>query len=123
MEVMAREGRMHPEKKPVAFMGSALEDLREFPQDARRAAGFQLDTVQHGEEPDDWKPMPQIGSGVCEIRVRDEAGIFRIMYVAKFPEAVYVLHVFQKKTQTMSPRDMDLASVRYRQMIAMRQQR
>ena len=83
--------------KPATFVGSALDDLRDFPKSARRETGFQLDKVQHGEEADDWKPVPTVGSGVHEIRVRDDAGAFRLMYVAKFPEAIYVLHAFQKK--------------------------
>jgi phage-related protein len=82
------------ESKPVEFRGSALEDLRAFPEAARREAGYQLDQVQHGHEPDDWKPMNTVGQGVREIRIRDAAGAFRVMYVAKFDNAVYVLHCF-----------------------------
>jgi phage-related protein len=85
--------------KPVAFRGSALSDLREFPLTARRDAGHQLDQVQQGIEPDDWKPMNTVGQGVREIRIRDEAGVFRVIYVAKFADAIYVLHCFQKKSQ------------------------
>jgi phage-related protein len=80
------------DSKPVEFRGSALEDLRAFPEPARREAGYQLDQVQHGREPDDWKPMNTIGRGVREIRIRDAAGAFRVLYVAKFDDAVYVLH-------------------------------
>src|SRR2546430_5993149 len=87
------------DSKPVEFRGSALEDLRAFPQAARREAGYQLDQVQRGREPDDWKPMNAVGSGVREIRIRDAAGAFRVLYVAKFEDAVYVLHCFQKKAQ------------------------
>ena len=105
-----------PVAKPITFVGTSLEDLREFPRGPRREAGFQLDKVQGGEEPDDWKPMSVIGNGAGEIRIRDEAGAFRVMYVAKFDEAVYVLHVFQKKTQKTAQRDLDLAKTRYREM-------
>lgn len=83
--------------KPVVFLGSALDDLREFPSSARREAGFQLDLVQNGRDPDDWKPMTTIGPGVREIRVRDEAGAFRVIYVAKFAAAVFVLHCFGRR--------------------------
>jgi phage-related protein/predicted XRE-type DNA-binding protein len=83
--------------KPVEFRGSALDDLRAFPEAALREAGYQLDQVQHGRDPDDWKPMNTIGGGVREIRIRDAAGAFRVLYVAKFDDAVYVLHCFQKK--------------------------
>lgn len=103
--------------KPVAFRGSALSDLREFPLMARRDAGHQLDQVQQGIEPDDWKPMNTIGQGVREIRIRDEAGAFRLIYVAKFADAVYVLHCFQKKSQKTSQLDLDLATKRYRDLV------
>jgi phage-related protein len=103
--------------KPIEFRGSALADLRDFPISARREAGYQLDQVQQGEEPDDWKPMNTIGQGVREIRIRDEAGLFRVIYVAKFAEAVYVLHCFQKKTQKTSKADLDLAAKRYRDLV------
>jgi phage-related protein len=102
--------------KPVEFRGSALDDLRAFPSAAKREAGHQLDLVQNGEDPDDWKPMGTVGSGVKEIRIRDEAGAFRIIYVAKFADAVYVLHCFQKKTGQTSKSDVDLAKLRYRDL-------
>lgn len=103
--------------KPIAFCGSALDDLRAFPVAARREAGHQLDQLQQGRLPDDWKPMTTIGSGVQEIRIRDASGAFRLLYVAKFPEAVYVLHCFQKKTQKTSQADRQLAEQRYRDLI------
>jgi phage-related protein len=82
----------------------------------------QLDQVQHGQEPDDWKPMNTVGQGVREIRIRDAAGAFRIIYVAKFADAVYVLHCFQKKTQKTSKTDLDLATKRYRDLMRERGQ-
>jgi phage-related protein len=103
--------------KPVEFRGGSLDDLRRFPLQARREAGHQLDIVQHGAEPDDWKPMSRIGAGVREIRIRDEAGAFRVIYVAKFEDAIFVLHCFQKKTQTTDDSDIDLASRRYRDLL------
>lgn len=98
--------------KPIAFCGSALDDLRSFPQTAMREAGYQLDKVQHGLSPDDAKAMPSIGSGVTELRIWDEAGTFRVVYIAKLTDAVYVLHCFQKKTQQTAKRDIDLARQR-----------
>lgn len=103
--------------KTVLFVGSALDDLRKFPAGARRDAGYQLDRVQQNLEPSDWKPMSSIGAGVQEIRIRDGSGAFRIIYVARFLEAVYVLHCFQKKSQKTSKRDLGLASSRYEQLI------
>ena len=105
------------DSKTVEFRGSSLDDLRTFPILARREAGHQLDQVQHGLEPDDWKPMPTIGPGVREIRIRDANGAFRILYVAKFTDAVYVLHCFQKKTQKTSKPDLSLAESRYRDLL------
>jgi phage-related protein len=103
--------------RPVEFRGSALDDLRAFPQAARREAGYQLDRVQRGHEPDDWKPMNAVGPGVREIRIRDAAGAFRVLYVAKFEDAVYVLHCFRKKTQKTRKADLDLAGQRYRDLL------
>jgi phage-related protein len=79
-------------------------------------AGYQLDKVQRGKQPDDFKPMPSIGKGVEEIRVRDETGIYRIIYTARIADAVYVLHAFQKKTQTTSKHDMEIAKQRHTEL-------
>ena len=103
--------------KPVEFRGTALDDLRAFPLAARREAGHQIDQVQHGQDADDWKPLNTVGQGVKEIRIREAAGAFRVVYVAKFAEAVYVLHCFQKKTAKASKADLDLAAHRYRDLL------
>ncbi|KWF29796.1 type II toxin-antitoxin system RelE/ParE family toxin [Burkholderia pseudomultivorans] len=103
--------------KPVVFVGSALADLRDFPPPARREAGHQIDQVQRGHEPDDWKPMRTIGPGVREIRIRDASGAFRIVYVATFAEAVYVLHCFRKQSARTSRPDVELAARRYRALL------
>ena len=103
--------------KAIAFLGASLDDLRGFPDVARREMGHQLDQVQRGLEPQDWKVMQAVGAGVREIRVRDQTGAFRVIYVATRPEAVYVLHAFQKKTQATSQRDLDLARSRLRELI------
>ena len=100
--------------KPVEFLGTALQDLRAFPRSARRAAGYQIDRVQRGLDPDDWKPMPAVGVGVREIRIRDEAGAFRVIYVAKLEQAVYVLHCFQKKAKKTARHDLELATTRHK---------
>ena len=100
--------------KPVHFVGTARKDLAAFPESARRHAGQDLFLVQLGREPADFKPMPTVGSGAFEIRVRDETGAFRVIYVAKFGTAVYVLHAFQKKTQKTPSLDIELAARRYR---------
>ncbi|HZS80743.1 MAG TPA: type II toxin-antitoxin system RelE/ParE family toxin [Herbaspirillum sp.] len=103
--------------KPIEFRGSSLDDLRSFPPPARNEAGHQLDQVQKGQEPDDWKPMNTVGQGVKEIRIRDAVGAFRVIYVEKFANAVYVLHCFQKKTEKTSRGDLDLASKRYSDLL------
>ncbi|QGN00132.1 type II toxin-antitoxin system RelE/ParE family toxin [Methylocystis parvus] len=102
--------------KRVEFLGDSLERLREFPETARKEAGAQLHKVQLGLEPSDWKPMTAVGAGVREIRIRDETGAFRVLYIAKIEDAVYVLHAFQKKTQQTAKRDLDLAAARLRQI-------
>jgi len=102
--------------KSLRFRGSALEDLRAFPAVVRREAGYQLDRVQNGHEPSDWKPMTTVGQGVREIRLRDADGAFRVIYVAKFAAAIYVLHCFQKKTRTTARSDLDLAAKRYQEL-------
>ncbi len=85
-----------------------------FPEAARRRAGYELFMIQAGREPADFKPLPRVGPGAYELRVRDEAGAFRVIYVAKFEEAVYVLHAFQKKTRKTSQADLELAAARYK---------
>ena len=102
--------------RPVRFLGDSLECLREFSEDARHDAGYQLDKVQRGEQPDDFKPMPSVGKGVEEIRVTDESGSYRVIYLARRAEAVYVLHAFQKKTQATSRRDIEIARKRFAQL-------
>ena len=101
--------------KSLEFMGSSLDDLREFPAEARRAAGFELGFVQRGLDPTGWKPMSGVGAGVREIRLH-VLGEWRVLYVAKFAEVVYVLHAFQKKTQKTRREDIELARTRYRQI-------
>jgi len=108
--------------KPLHFCGDSQDILATFPEDARRSAGFSLYMVQIGREPGDWKPMPTVGVGVREIRVRDEAGAFRVLYVAKFLEAVYVLHCFQKKTQKTAARDIELGQKRLKTLLEERDQ-
>ncbi len=103
-------------RKLVSFLGDSLSRLQDFPEDARRAAGRELDRVQLGREPVDWKPMPTIGKGVREIRVKERAGAFRVIYVASIGSKIYVLHAFQKKTEKTSQRDIDLATIRFGQI-------
>ena len=103
--------------KKIQFLGDSLKSLREFPEDAKHDIGYQLDKVQRGEQPDDFKPMPSIEKGVEEIRVRDDSGIYRVIYTARLADAVYVLHAFQKKTQTTAKRDIALASKRYAELM------
>ena len=99
--------------KDVRFVGSSLDDLKHFPAGARREAGFELSNVQSGLQPSDWKPMSTVGAGAGEIRIRDAAGIYRLIYVARFEEAVYVLHAFAKKTRKTRKADISLARARY----------
>jgi len=106
--------------KELFWAGSTLEDLRAFPGDARRIAGHQLQQVQEGLEPDDWKAMAVVGPGVFELRIHT-AVEHRVFYVAKFAEGIYVLHAFLKKTQETSRRDVAIAQARYREVMRQRQ--
>jgi phage-related protein len=103
--------------KPLTFLGDSLKAVRSFPDDARRDAGFQLRRVQQGHQPDDFKPMPAVALGVEELRVWCDEGTFRVMYLARLPEAVFVLHAFQKKTQATPQADIELAAKRYRELM------
>jgi phage-related protein len=100
--------------KKLIWMGSSREDLRTFPRQARREMGYQLENVQVGVDPDDWKPMSTVGSGVREIRVRESSGAFRCIYLTTRREGIYILHCFQKKTQKTSRQDLDLAARRFK---------
>jgi phage-related protein len=99
--------------KAIRFLGDSLKRLREFPEDARQDAGYQLDKLQRGLQPDDFKPMPSVGKGVEEIRLWEDSGTFRVIYTARLREAIVVLHAFQKKTQMTSRQDIDLARHRW----------
>jgi phage-related protein len=105
--------------KPLIWLGSSQGDLKAFPQDARRVAGFQLRRVQQGLEPNDWKPMATVGAGVQEIRIH--TGLeHRVFYVAKFTEGIYVLHAFEKRTRKTPQRETDLTRDRFRALVLKR---
>ena len=105
--------------KPLIWLGASRAALKEFPDVARQIAGFQLRRLQQGLEPNDWKPMTTVGSGVKEIRIH--TGLeHRVLYLATFAEAVYVLHAFEKRTQKTPKRDVELARERFRALITKR---
>jgi len=109
-------------EKRVLWSGTSKADLKAFPADARRVAGYQLWLVQVGRNPDDWKPLPTVGIGVNEIRVH--AGReHRVIYIASFAEGNYVLHAFEKKTRRTAKRDLELARSRLREVIRHRRAR
>ncbi len=109
--------------KALQWLGSARKDVRAFPRDARRLAGFQLRRVQQGLDPTDWKAMRGVGPGVREIRIHTAALEHRVLYIASFAEAVYVLHAFEKRSRKGARGDVDLARQRYRALVRQRQQR
>ena len=108
--------------KPLIWLGDARDTVRAFPDDVRKIAGFQLWRVQRGLEPNDWKPMPSVGLGVQEIRIHTGTE-HRVLYVAKFAEAVYVLHAFEKRTRRTGKDDLDLARQRLRLLLNQRARR
>jgi phage-related protein len=105
------------DEKEIRWVGSSYDDLIAFPKTPRKEAGFQLGKVQAGLDPSDWKPFDEVGAGARDIRISDAKGVFRVMFVAKFEEAVYVLHCFQKKTQATSRQDKEIAMARYRAVV------
>ncbi len=107
--------------KPIYWIGTSKEDIAEFPLDVKRKAGFQLRAVQRGDSPTDFKPMFIVGKGVEEIRIKTGEA-YRIFYVARFEEAVYVLHAFNKKVQKTSKKDIEIGKQRYKVMIEFRKQ-
>lgn len=107
-------------RKPIEFLGNSRLILARFPDEARRTAGFQLDRVQRALEPHDWKPLHAIGSGVLELRIRDSRDAFRVVYIAKCADAIYVLHAFQKKGRKTSRLDLALIRARYATLLRIR---
>lgn len=108
--------------KPVRWLGDSKRCVSGFSSNVRQRLGFELWEVQQGNEPSDWKPMPTVGQGVNEIRIHVH-GEYRVLYVAKFEEAVYVLHTFKKKTQVTPAPDIDVATDRYRLLLQERVRR
>ena len=108
--------------KAVIWAGSARRDVRAFAKDARRRAGYELYRVQQGLDPTDWKPMPSVGPGVREIRIHTD-GEHRVIYVARFEEAIYVLHAFEKKTRKTRRADMDVGRKRLRDVLRDRERK
>ncbi len=100
-------------EKPIYWVGTSLKDLLALPDEVKREAGYQLHRVQNGLDPENWKPFKDIGAGVKEIRISDDGDAFRVMYVAKFIDKIYVLHSFQKKSQKTSLKDIKIAKTRY----------
>jgi phage-related protein len=105
--------------KPLVWVGSSLDDTRTFPREVRRAVGYQLQRVQNGLNPSDWKPVPSVGPGVNEIRIHTE-NEHRVLYVTRFSEAVYVLHAFHKKSPATRQTDIELARRRLARVVAER---
>ena len=106
------------EDKTVKWCGNSRKDIRSFPERARLLAGFELMLLQKGEQATDFKPMKTVGRAVYELRIKDESNQFRIFYIAKFTEAIYVLHAFQKTNQKTPNKDLDLAKSRYKDLIS-----
>ena len=101
------------DEKEVAWVGDAKEVVCAFPTSMRKDVGYQIGRVQSGLEPNDWEPIERIGPGTKEIRCQDKGGWYRVFYVAKFEEAIYVLHAFQKKTNETPVAEIDKAKKRY----------
>ena len=117
---MVNKPKETPIDKPIGWCGSSHKDLTDektFPLNVRKEVGHQLNQIQKGLDPDDWRPFEVVGPGTKEIRINPGDGWFRVMYVAKFEEAVYVLHCFKKKTSETSKKDKDLTAARYKELV------
>lgn len=101
------------DEKEIYWVGTSYKDLIKFPDEAKKAAGYQLHRIQNGFDPENWKPFKTVGAGVKEIRITEDNNAFRIMYVVKFLDKIYVLHSFQKKTQKTRLHDINIAKARY----------
>ena len=108
-------------RKELHWLGSSRRSVKSFPKDTKKILGRELDQIQLGGLPGDWRPMPEVGSGVMEIRIH-RPGEYRIFYIANYPEAVYVLHAFQKKTQATSEKDKQIGIKQYAELQNVRQQ-
>ena len=100
-------------EKPIYWIGTSLKDLLTFPEEVKREAGYQLHRIQNGLNPENWKPFQTVGAGTREIRISEDGNTFRVMYVAKFSNRIYVLHSFQKKSRKTSSQDINIAKTRY----------
>ena len=103
--------------KNIIFIGQSKNIIKSFPQAAKRNTGYQLDKIQNGKEPSDWKPVNTIGTGVREIRIKDKEGIYRVIYISKFKQSIYVLHAFKKKARKTSKHDIDVVKTAYKIML------
>lgn len=115
--------RLPPIQKPVIFEGTSRDDLRAFPEEVKFNLGHQLDQVQRGLEPDDWKAMPSVGPGVYELRDRDADGWYRLAYIARLADGIHVLHAFQKKTSQTTRQDVELIRQRLAPLLEQQRQR
>ena len=104
-------------EKPIYWVGTSYKDLLQFPDAAKQDAGYQLHRIQNGFDPENWKPLQNIGAGIREIRISEDGNIFRVIYVTKFADKIYVLHSFQKKTQKTSPKDINIVKIRYNSIV------
>lgn len=126
LAVAAAAGGTMPTRKPLAYVGRAQEDYRalcEGVPDLADEAGRLLLDVQYGDDPTHIEPMPDVGAGVFELKVDLKDGWYRVFYVAKFAEAVYVLHSFQKKTNKTAPKGLEMGAKRYQLLIESRKPR
>ncbi|WP_058973408.1 type II toxin-antitoxin system RelE/ParE family toxin [Type-D symbiont of Plautia stali] len=105
------------DEKDVDWRGTSLDDIKKFPTEVKKDLGFELHKIQNGHNPTHFKAVNRWGAGVIEIKIKGDDGEYRVVYVAKFAEAVYVLHAFQKKTQQTSPKDVSTIVERYKAVV------
>jgi len=96
----------------VVWEGDSREVLQAFPEEVRQNLGFQLWQLQQGERPGDYRPLPSIGTGVFELRDQDERAWYRVVYLSRINDVIYVLHCFEKKSREMTRKEFGKAKQR-----------
>ena len=109
-------------RKNIFWVGSSMRAFQAIPERARLRFSYDLERVQDGSHPSSWRPMSTVGAGVVEMRVSAD-GAFRLLYVAKYPEGIYVLHVFLKKSRKTSMLDHEVARARLKAVLRARGER
>jgi len=106
------------ETAEVVWEGDSLEVIRRFPGPARQDLGAELRRLQTGDRPLNSRPMPSIGARVYELKEQDERAWYRVIYLAKIENRIYILHCFEKKSAKTGKSNLALAKARLKRVSA-----